>query len=405
MAILLSRDGTEVKGAGNVTELSAENKKITNVANPTDAQDVATKDYVDNASGSAANALDGTFTIDNTTDPTKQIAFSAAAIAAGTKRTIAMPDANVDLGLVASAIQASQKGAANGVAELDALGKVPSSQLPSYVDDVEEYADLASFPVTGESGKIYVAIDTGFIYRWSGSAYVEINPSAVTSVNGQDEVVVLDSDDIDEGATNLYYTSVRFDSDLATKDTDDVSEGSTNLYFTDARAKAAAVADSITDGVADVAPSQNAVFDALALKAPASDSGKVFDAGVAGEAFEANEIHLVRRAKSGETAGAYYKAQADSFANSRVVGYIIVGASAVSATDAVRVYKFGEVDLGSADTAFGAANINSPVYLSQAEAGKFTLAPSTTSGAILKPVGFVAEDEMLEFQPSMAIQA
>ena len=62
--------------------------------------------------------------------------------------------------------------------------------------------------------------------------------------------------------------------DAATKNyvdnqtTDDVSEGVTNLYFTAARAKAAAVADAIVDAVTDVAPSQNAVFDALALKAP-----------------------------------------------------------------------------------------------------------------------------------------
>ncbi|EQC44518.1 endosialidase chaperone [Bacteriovorax sp. BSW11_IV] len=51
--------------------------------------------------------------------------------------------------------------------------------------------------------------------------------------------------------------------------TTDVAEG-TNLYFTDARAKASAVADSISDAVTNVAPSQNAVFDALALKANAS---------------------------------------------------------------------------------------------------------------------------------------
>jgi hypothetical protein len=68
-------------------------------------------------------------------------------------------------------------GAANGVAELDGTGKVPSSQLPSYVDDVEEYANLAAFPVTGESGKIYIALDTNLTYRWGGTAYVEISPS------------------------------------------------------------------------------------------------------------------------------------------------------------------------------------------------------------------------------------
>lgn len=56
-------------------------------------------------------------------------------------------------------------------------GVVPASQLPSYVDDVLEYANLASFPATGESGKIYVAIDTNITYRWSGSTYVEISAS------------------------------------------------------------------------------------------------------------------------------------------------------------------------------------------------------------------------------------
>lgn len=56
-------------------------------------------------------------------------------------------------------------------------GKVLASQLPSFVDDVLEYANKASFPVTGETGKIYVALDTNLTYRWSGSAYVEISAS------------------------------------------------------------------------------------------------------------------------------------------------------------------------------------------------------------------------------------
>lgn len=56
-------------------------------------------------------------------------------------------------------------------------GKIPTSQLPSYVDDVLEYANLAAFPSTGETGKIYVALDTNLTYRWSGTAYVEISKS------------------------------------------------------------------------------------------------------------------------------------------------------------------------------------------------------------------------------------
>ena len=50
-------------------------------------------------------------------------------------------------------------------------GKVPSANLPSYVDDVLEYANLASFPTTGETGKLYIALDTSLIYRWTGSTY------------------------------------------------------------------------------------------------------------------------------------------------------------------------------------------------------------------------------------------
>ncbi len=64
-----------------------------------------------------------------------------------------------------------------GVATLDSGGRVPSAQLPAYVDDVLEYATASAFPATGESGKIYVALDTNLTYRWGGSAYVEISPS------------------------------------------------------------------------------------------------------------------------------------------------------------------------------------------------------------------------------------
>lgn len=71
----------------------------------------------------------------------------------------------------------ASKGAANGYAPLDASAKVPAANLPSYVDDVEEYASLAAFPASGETGKIYMAKDTNVIYRWSGSGYVEISAS------------------------------------------------------------------------------------------------------------------------------------------------------------------------------------------------------------------------------------
>jgi len=72
-------------------------------------------------------------------------------------------------------IKLNEKAVVNGVATLDANGKVPSSQLPSYVDDVLEYANLESFPIEGEVGKIYVALDTNKIYRYSGTQYTVIS--------------------------------------------------------------------------------------------------------------------------------------------------------------------------------------------------------------------------------------
>ena len=81
---------------------------------------------------------------------------------------LGVPDAS-------NVLTVNMKGTANGVASLDSTGKVPSSQLPSYVDDVVEYASLSSFPNPGSSGIIYVALDTNKTYRWSGSEYIEIS--------------------------------------------------------------------------------------------------------------------------------------------------------------------------------------------------------------------------------------
>ena len=71
-------------------------------------------------------------------------------------------------------VETSAVGAANGVAQLDANGMVPASQLPSYVDDVVE-GTYETFPATGETGKIYVDTETNKTYRWSGSQYTVIS--------------------------------------------------------------------------------------------------------------------------------------------------------------------------------------------------------------------------------------
>ena len=86
----------------------------------------------------------------------------------------------------ASVIPASAKGTASGVAELDSNGKVPASQLPSYVDDVIEgyynstndrFYEESTFTtlIPPESGKSWVDIAGNKSYRWSGSAYVRVD--------------------------------------------------------------------------------------------------------------------------------------------------------------------------------------------------------------------------------------
>ena len=105
---------------------------------------------------------------------------------------------------IAGKVASSAVGAANGVCPLDAGGQVPAGNLPSYIDDVLEFANLAAFPGAGETGKIYVAIDTLKQYRWSGSAYTELTASPGTT------------DNVPEGATNKYFTDARTRAAIAT---------------------------------------------------------------------------------------------------------------------------------------------------------------------------------------------
>ena len=77
-------------------------------------------------------------------------------------------------------------------------GQVPSSQLPSFVDDVIDVG--GTLPASGDAGKIYVVSTGGSankIYRWSGSTFVEISPSPGST------------DSVTEGSTNLYFTTAR----------------------------------------------------------------------------------------------------------------------------------------------------------------------------------------------------
>ena len=186
---------------------------------------------IDSALAGAAGTdfSDSDFRVSDNGDASKKMAFEVSGVSASTTRTITMPDSNVDLGLVGTALQSSQLGAANGVAQLDASGKLPASQLTvSAMEYKGTWNASTNTPTLSDAG----AFSTGDVYAvsvggsqdlgsgsitfvagdwviFSGSTWQRVeNSTAVASVNGQTGVVVLDTDDVSEG-TAQYFTADR----------------------------------------------------------------------------------------------------------------------------------------------------------------------------------------------------
>ncbi len=141
------------------------------------AADIVEIDAIDGLS--ATNVQDALVAIKDIADNGGVTGVKGNAESTYRKGNVNITPANIGLGNLTNDAQVkrSEMGVANGVATLGEDGKIPSSQLPSYVDDVLEYENKVAFPTTGESGKIYVAKDTNLTYRWGGSAYIEISAS------------------------------------------------------------------------------------------------------------------------------------------------------------------------------------------------------------------------------------
>jgi len=99
----------------------------------------------------------------------------------------------------------------------------------------------------------------------------------VQSVNGETGEVVLDTDDISEGAVNFYYTEGKFDASLATKSTTDLTEGD-NLYYTDTRFDdrlATKTTDDLTEGTNEYYT--DAKVDAVLVAEDVTKQGNTFN--------------------------------------------------------------------------------------------------------------------------------
>lgn len=142
-------------------------------------------------------------TLDSFTDTAQAAAAAPVQSVFGRTGAVVLGSGDVTGALGFTPENAANKGIAGGYAGLDGSGLVPASQLPSYVDDVLEYANSAAFPAIGVTGKIYVALDTGRTWRWSGSVYTQIIASPGTT------------DAITEGASNLFFTNARAQAALA----------------------------------------------------------------------------------------------------------------------------------------------------------------------------------------------
>jgi hypothetical protein len=211
--------------------------------------------------------------------------------------------------------------APNGVATLDSGGKVPAAQLPAYVDDVLEYATASAFPVAGEAGKIYVALDTNLTYRWSGSAYVEISKSLAlgetssTAYRGDRGKTAYDHS---QTSGNPHGTS-KADVGLGNADnTSDANKPVSTAQQTALNAKANKAGDTFTGPVL-VNATENVDFGARrwfqkAYSAPAGGTPVTIEVTKGGTALVAGNAYKVNLAiqGTGTSAGACYIVYATS---------------------------------------------------------------------------------------------
>jgi hypothetical protein len=100
------------------------------------------------------------------------------------------------------------------------------------VDDAPASAIVVTFPASTET--VVTVIDRGILYGVQGP---QGESGGVNTVNGQSGNVTLDTSEIPENPSYLYYTQARFDSAFAAKSTTNLAEG-TNQYFTAARVRA-----------------------------------------------------------------------------------------------------------------------------------------------------------------------
>jgi len=233
-------------------------------------------------------------------------------------------------------------------------GKVPSNQLPSYVDDVLEYDTFAQLPASGEESKIYLVISTSRIYRWAGSVYVLVEASPGST------------DSVVEGATNLYFTGARAVTALQASLALKANLASPTFTGTVSGITAAMVGLGACDNVADTAkPVSTAQATAIALKANSSHThGNITNVGAIGST---TGLPIITTASGVLTTGAFGYSSGQ-FAQGN--DYRIIDGSQIASTGSYGRVRLAETLAGRTTTNTSDAVTPASVYYSSRAAGR-----------------------------------
>jgi hypothetical protein len=250
----------------------------------------------------------------------------------GTKADTSYVDTEIsDLDTAAQGYASSAQAAAEATASADATSKANAAQsaaeataaldATSKADAAEAASNLATDgkitqEVADRNSAISTAIDTEVTNRNTA-----IDAAITQEVADRDSAITLainelDTDDIEEGASNLYFTNARaiaavggtIGDAINLLDTDDIEEGSTNLYFTNSRALTATEsaydaagsaqtaednAKAHADGLAvnyDAAGSANTAYSDAVAAASADATSKANAAQAAAELTASNAL-------------------------------------------------------------------------------------------------------------------
>lgn len=120
-------------------------------------------------------------------------------------------------------------------------------------------ADGGGLILLGDTPKTFLY--NSLTNSWETAPNINLPSGGQYRVNNQEYFSTKTTDNLSEGALNLYYKDTLFDNSFSNKSTDDLTEGSVNKYFTDSKAKIAVISQSVSEGVIDKSPSEDAIYN------------------------------------------------------------------------------------------------------------------------------------------------